>query len=198
MKTRLEETTDRLGSSNVNLNVSNEEFFGEGKKNTMKSVQRYVEHDSIHELVMYYTRPIFETLKTDKSKALLSRKLFEESTTEVKLNCVREEAMAIAIERYCYDCIKINEYRFVIPHYVRIGQTPKLTSQEAYELALERVCTTLTSGWFRQFAIYNWPIINQVDKDLVAIYRKHLEPILLPRLLQTHFQSLSAVLEIPK
>ena len=39
----------------------------------------------------------------------------------------------------------------------------------SYDLALVRICTTLTKGWFRQFAIDNYPQLSNLDKDLLPI-----------------------------
>ena len=39
----------------------------------------------------------------------------------------------------------------------------------SYNLALVRICTTLTKGWFRQFAIDNYPQLSNLDKDLLSI-----------------------------
>jgi hypothetical protein len=38
----------------------------------------------------------------------------------------------------------------------------------AYNKALKKVCTSLTSGWFRDFAIWNWPVLKEmVQKELI-------------------------------
>src|SRR4051812_40455195 len=39
----------------------------------------------------------------------------------------------------------------------------------SYQSALVRICTTLTKGWFRQFAIDNYPRLLNIDKDLLLI-----------------------------
>src|SRR5690606_6535747 len=76
---------------------------------------------------------------------------------DIKLKCVREEAMAIALGR------------FIIPGFVH-------DSQIAYSMALRKVCTTLTKGWFRDFAIDHYPELQTVDKDLLKIHKQVLEP----------------------
>lgn len=57
------------------------------------------EHDELHELVAYGAAPIYTTLKTDPAKAMLSRRLFEAADLDTRLKLVREESMAIAVER---------------------------------------------------------------------------------------------------
>jgi hypothetical protein len=62
-------------------------------------------------------------------------------TFEEQCNCVIEEAYAIALER------------IMIPM-IFIGNRSS-TPEEAYRHALMRICTTLCSGWFREFALFN-------------------------------------------
>ena len=58
--------------------------------------------------------------------------------------------MVIALERYLIPMISKNH-------------------ETSYHLALVRICTTLTKGWFRQFAIDNYPRLSNLDKDLLSI-----------------------------
>ncbi|GES76289.1 hypothetical protein GLOIN_2v1798535 [Rhizophagus clarus] len=151
LKTRIKETEIIQGipGSHINLNMTNEEFLD---YNDNLFVQRHIPHDDIHELIKYGDRPIYESLKKDKSKAWIEKSLFEKIDYQTKLNCVREEAMAIALERYLIPMISKDQ-------------------ETSYNLALNRICTTLTKGWFRQFAVDNYPqLINlDIDKDLVSI-----------------------------
>ncbi|POG71333.1 hypothetical protein GLOIN_2v1606934, partial [Rhizophagus irregularis DAOM 181602=DAOM 197198] len=39
----------------------------------------------------------------------------------------------------------------------------------SYRSALVKICTSLTKGWFRQFAIDNYPRLSNLDKDLMLI-----------------------------
>src|SRR5947209_3794596 len=58
--------------------------------------------------------------------------------------------MAIALERYLIPMISKNQ-------------------EYSYLSALNRICTSLTKGWFRQFAIDNYPRLSNLDKDLMPI-----------------------------
>lgn len=58
--------------------------------------------------------------------------------------------MVIALERYLIPMISKNH-------------------ESSYHSALVRICTTLTKGWFRQFAIDNYPRLSNLDKDLLSI-----------------------------
>ena len=58
--------------------------------------------------------------------------------------------MVIALERYLIPMISKNQ-------------------ETSYLSALVRICTTLTKGWFRQFAIDNYSRLSNLDKDLLSI-----------------------------
>ncbi|PKY63504.1 hypothetical protein RhiirA4_492684, partial [Rhizophagus irregularis] len=102
--------------------TNNEEFFDH---NNELSVQRRIPHNDIHELVKYGEHPIYESLKIDKSKTLIEKSLFEKIDYQTKLNCVKEEAMTIALERYLIPMVSKNQ-------------------ETSYNLALARICTTLS------------------------------------------------------
>ncbi|KAL7325905.1 hypothetical protein PS15p_208324 [Mucor circinelloides] len=137
--------------AHINLNVSNDDLF----------VTCHIPRDDIHTMVMYGDEPIYAGLKTDKSKAMLSGELVEQTPYEKEIHGVKEEAMVISLERFLL---------------------PKLTSEaaSAYRSALIRICTTLTKGWFRQFAVDSFPRLAVCDKDLLpirdAILEKHSAP----------------------
>ncbi|CAB4415836.1 unnamed protein product [Rhizophagus irregularis] len=119
-------------------------------------VQTRVPHDDLHELVKYGDHPIYQGLKDDQSRAWIKKSLFEKLDYQTKINCVKEEAMAIALERYLIPMISNNQ-------------------ENSYKLALIRICTTLTKGWFRQFAIDNYPRLANLDKDLLSIANNIIE-----------------------
>ena len=144
-KMRFGEHTLRYKSQSVKLTQTNESFFAKSNK-----IGRKIEHDRIHEIVAYGSRPLFENFKTDPTKAMLSRTLFEQASLTDRLRLVREEAMAIAVERYA------------IP-----AMPNRVEPQVAYGKALCRICTTLTSGWFRDFAIDHWPEVCDPDKEFI-------------------------------
>ena len=77
---------------NVNLNMSNDEFF-----NKTKNVKRSFAHHHIHKAVAYGPKPLYEMMKKDVGKALISHAIFLSSSLETQLRLVREEAYAIAL-----------------------------------------------------------------------------------------------------
>ena len=154
-RARHAEHTTRFGARTARLAMSNEAFFAKSET----AVQRVHSHDWLHEIVAYGSRPMFERFKRDVTRASLDRTLFEAAPLAHRLALVREEAMVIALERQ------------IIP------MLPKQTdAAAAYAWAVSRICTTLTSGWFRDFAIDNWPAVNQPDTDYVCRYLSQANP----------------------
>jgi len=148
---RREETNKRYNiDDRINLNMTNDEFF----KQSADKVHRIIEHDKIHELVKYNAVPLHETLKNNKNSALISQKLFWQADKLTRLQLVREEAMAIAIER------------FLLPSAIAHSVITYKDSLLAYRKALGLICTTLTKGFFRQYANDHYPELSIPDKDL--------------------------------
>ncbi|CAM6054480.1 unnamed protein product [Sphagnum tenellum] len=144
---RLSEHKTRFKDRTAKLAMTNEAFFAK----SAKAVGRVIEHDRLHEIVAYGDRPLFEKFKTDLSLAILDKNLFNQASLIDQLRLVREETMVIALERY------------IIPALPNI-----IDIEGAYGKALQRICTTLTSGWFRDFAIDHWSEIQKPDKDFVS------------------------------
>ncbi|RIA93431.1 hypothetical protein C1645_843443 [Glomus cerebriforme] len=161
LKTRIKETEMMRGvpAAHINLNKTNQEFLD---REDDLFVQRFVSHDKLHEYVKYGDCPIHETLKKDKSKAWIKQSLFEQIDYQTQLNCVKEEAMVIALERYLIPMISKNQ-------------------DTSYRSALVKICTSLTKGWFRQFAIDNYPRLSNLEKDLLSIAHKIINDHPLPQ-----------------
>lgn len=129
------------------LNKSNEDFFND-------KVTKYYIHDDLHKVMAYYNEPIYERLKENKHLAKCKKELWLALSHEDKVKCVQEECFVIAVER------------FVIPNFKNgKGYMPDHMS---FNKALEKVCTTLTSGWFRDFAIDNWEEIRNFEVDFYS------------------------------
>jgi hypothetical protein len=136
-------------AKHVNLNQSNDDFL----EKDLLNVHKMIPHDDIHELVKYGAQPRYKAIKVDQSKAMCDRKLFEALPHEEKLENVFEEAMTLALER------------FLLPE-------REISSQVAYTKALQKICTTTTKGWFRDFAINHYMQLKDCPKDLRAIARR--------------------------
>ena len=125
-----------------NLNKTNEDFFDD------LVVKKY-NHDDIHEIAAYVKKqPMYLKMKRDFSLAKCEKDMWENLTYEQKIMCVAEETYVIACER------------FLIPH-----NWPRKYLR-SFTDSLEKVCTTLTSGWFRDFAIDNYSEISKMYDPL--------------------------------
>lgn len=131
---RIKLTKTAYPQGNPKLNKSNMEFFDD-------PVAKVYDHDFLHELYAYKDRPMFEKLKRPEQfdLAWCAKDLWDELSQTQKLQCVAEETYVIATER------------FMVPN------NWDFATKRAYYHALKKVCTTLTSGWFRDFAIDNFP-----------------------------------------
>ena len=138
----------RLPHPPVNLEMTNESFFAKSEQ----KLQRKFKHDDLHKIVAFEPgKPAFEKFKVDPLKAKLSKRLFEECRNrELKLQLVQEEIMALALER------------FVIPNSNRaLSQHP----QRAYLRAYELLCTRLSKGWFREFALQQYATLKFLPRS---------------------------------
>lgn len=133
------------------LNVSRADFFD----SNVTGVVQIFQHDSVHEAVKHLERPAYEYFKPDTAEVMCSKDMFEKCSDEVKLYSVVEEAMVLAIERSLS----------VFPG--------KKTAKEAFDMALMKVCTSITSGWWREFAWTNYYRVQELYHD--DYYDKFLE-----------------------
>ena len=148
---RIKLTKKEFGDKVPSLNQTNEEFFDD-------AVPKYFVHDDIHRIVAHFDEPLYEKMKSDKSLAKCERSMWEQFSPEEKKLCVLEECYVIGLER------------FVIPERVK-GTGKGLGFSVAATKALEKVCTTLCSGWFRDYAIDNYvEIIKMIDRKRMSLF----------------------------
>lgn len=156
-KTNFKETEKRVGELRTpSLKKSTMNFFGQSDG----YVKYFYIHDDIHRVMAHYDRPVYEDMQVDSSSAWCEKDMWNNFSFEKKAKCVLEEAYVIALERR------------IIPMLNGCGEV--VSSKKAFEWALMRICTTLCSGWFRQFATDNYVNIleyynpNYVQKFLKA------------------------------
>ena len=150
---RIKLTKKAYPQGNPNLMQSNEMFFDD-------PVKKVYDHDFLHELYAYEDRPMFEKLKHEgeEGKAWCAKDLWDELSHLQKLQCVAEESYVIATERFMVP----NDWNY--------------PTKKAFYFALKKVCTTLTSGWFRDFAIDNFPQVFELfDASKMYLVQAHLE-----------------------
>lgn len=113
------------------LNQNKNSFFSDD------NIQYVYDHDSIHESVAVKDKPAYTHYMKDGAEIDCDKNKFFSCSHEIRINGVIEEAAVLAIERS------------LVPH--PGVKTPK----EAWLLALSKVCSSITSGWFREFAYEN-------------------------------------------
>ena len=120
------------------------------------------DHDSIHRAVAVEDVPAYTRYMVDGEQVLTSRAKFDALPIQVRLNGVLEESYVLALERA------------VIPH--------NANPVNAFKIALSKVCTSITSGWFREFAWENYYQVaslfnvNYVEKFEAAKARGEILP----------------------
>lgn len=128
---------ERIGSKNKN----NKDFF-------KGAVTRVFNHDDIHKIVAGDSEPMYLKVKKDMSSAAYDNDLWNGLSADDKVKSVQEECYVIAIER------------FLIP------RNFKYPYKLAFYNALEKACTTLDNGPWREHAIDNWNTIKDFDSNV--------------------------------
>lgn len=124
-----------------NLDVNKNNFFsGDG-------VTYIYDHDSLHEAVAIFGAPLYRKYQKDESEVLCDREKWERLPLMEKRYAVAEEAAVLAIERS------------LIPF------PGKWSKNTAFKFALMKVCTSITSGWFREFAWENHDEILRLGEN---------------------------------
>lgn len=123
------------------LDVNKVDFFkGDG-------ITYIYDHDSIHEIVKCLNAPAYTFFKEPNSEVFCSKELFFSVDERIRYFAVLEEAYVLALERS------------------QIPFRGKVEPEKSFNMALTKVCTSITSGWFREFAWENWHQVQQI-KDL--------------------------------
>lgn len=118
------------------LNKNKMEFFnGDG-------VTYVYDHDEIHESVKVMDKPAYTNFQSDNAEVMCDMKKFFELPEQIRLNAVYEESCVLALERS------------IIP----FGTDYK----KAFLMALEKVCTSITSGKFREYAWENYAAVRDM------------------------------------
>lgn len=114
------------------LNQSKDNFFADD------NIKYVYDHDTIHQSVaMFDGIPAYTRYMKDGAEVQCDKAKFFACPREIQLAGVVEEAAVLAIERS------------LVPH--PGVWTPKF----AWRFALSKVCSSITSGWFREFAYEN-------------------------------------------
>lgn len=105
------------------------------------------EHDDIHIAVAVGDAPAYTKFSRDGQEVAVDKAKWDTLDLRDKLLAGLEESYVLAIERS------------LVPH------PNVLTTDEAFLKALEKVCTSITSGWFRQFCWENYDNIVSLHRE---------------------------------
>lgn len=111
------------------LNQGKKDFFTD-------SVPYKYDHDDIHEAVKHLDKPAYRYYMKDGAEVMCDVEKWNALPDIVRLYGVLEESYVLALERS------------IIPF--------ESNHNKAFKMALQKVCTSITSGWFRQYAWDNY------------------------------------------
>lgn len=115
-------------------------------------------HDDIHEAVTVNDEPMYKAILMEGKEVFCDKEKFARLPLVSKLECVLEEAYVLALERH------------------QIPNNFEPEPFKSFEIALMKICTSITSGWFREFAWenYNW-VVKLYEEDYVNKFKAALE-----------------------
>jgi len=119
----------------MNMNLPPEIFFN-------SNIQRYYNHDDLHELIKTDKIPAFQKILRDNVSVAVSRDKFENLSFEEKLATVLEEVCVLACERHFDKSVKA-----------------------AYRHSLKDFITRMTSGWYNIFILENIDYLWNYNND---------------------------------
>lgn len=114
-------------------------------------------HDDIHESIKIGSQPAYTYFQSDNAEVQCDMNKFFAIDQQIRLNAGYEESCVLAIERA------------IVPHNVE--------PEKAFKMALMKVCTSITSGKFRNFcwehydeifAMYNPKTFENFHNDVEA------------------------------
>lgn len=118
------------------------------------------DHDTIHEAVKNMEKPAYQYYKPESNEVFCSKELFDSCDEKIKLYGVYEESCVLALERA------------IIPFSI----TDEDMIKNRFEYALQKVCTSITSGWFRDYAYENYNnVLNMFNMEFYHNFNKGLK-----------------------
>ena len=142
LKYREKETYDY---SHPKLNRTKFDFF-----DTATGIQYVYDHDSIHESVKHFSHPAYTLIKENQTDVFCSKEKFFSLPETIKLFTVLEESYTLALERS------------------QIPNNFEVDRKKSFMIALEKVCTSISSGWWREYAYDNYyQVLELYDEGYV-------------------------------
>lgn len=119
-------------------------------------VQYVYDHDSIHESVKIGDAPAYTHFQAENAEVMCDMDKFFTLPEEIRLNAVYEESCVLALERS------------VVPF--------NTDPYWAFTKALEKVCSSITSGRFREYAWENYHKVKAMyNPETFARFFRHVE-----------------------
>lgn len=116
------------------------------------------EHDLIHVAVAQGDQPAYRYYMKDDQDVETDKVKWDAVDEEVRLNGVLEESYVLALERS------------------QIPYRGDITPRESFMIALSKVCSSITSGYFRRFAYENYyKVLEMYSDDYVQWFDKGVE-----------------------
>lgn len=138
LKAREKETYDYKHPS---LMRNKKQFFDPNE-----GVKYQYDHDTIHlAMAVEPLKPAYTNFKHDQAEVMIDREKWNAQPESVKLNSVYEEAAVLALERS------------------QIPFRGQVSPDRSYRLALQKVCTSISSGWWREYAWEHY-------REVIGIY----------------------------
>ncbi|XKX17455.1 hypothetical protein MVUOKPPV_CDS0058 [Klebsiella phage phi1_175008] len=128
--------------SHPNLDVKSKDFF-KGDE-----VPYVYDHDTIHEAVAVLGVPAYKSYMKDDSEVMTSKEKFFEQENHIRLLGVYEESCVLALERSQIP------FNFEVP------------ARQSFVMALSKVCTSITSGYFREYAWESFHIVMKFYESI--------------------------------
>lgn len=136
------------------MNNNKEGFF------TGDGVKYVYDHDAIHEAVKILDQPAYRYFQPDGEEVHVDKSEFFKLPEHIQLLAVLEESYVLSLERS------------IIPF--DLYDDPS-KCRRAFATALMKVCTSITSGWFRKYAYDNfnhvWYIYNELGTEYVTKFK---------------------------
>jgi hypothetical protein len=149
-KERQKETYDY---GHPKLNTSKNEFF-----KAAESYNIFV-HDDIHIAVKHLDKPAYDYYKVDGQEVNCAKDLFYSVSEEIRLFGALEEVTVLALERS------------QIPF-----KDSNIDPRRSWDIAHQKVCTSITSGWFRQYCYNTYDKIQSMyEPNYVEKFWKQVE-----------------------
>lgn len=148
---KLREKASYAAQKHPKLNQSKDAFFSD-----INLIYKY-DHDSIHEAVAIGDRPAYTYYLKDGAQVECDKEKFFAVDEQIRINGVIEESICLALERGM------------------LNAPEKWTPEKAWHFAFAKVCSSVTSGFFRGWAFMNAPkILKNYPKDY---YEKFMEKV---------------------